>query len=199
MRGVYASGTEKPPPPSAMQKSNKPTTQGNFFSSLFSSFAGGSTPLRTPTPLPPVPVEVVDPLTVNETSVSLSIYSADVDVRLDKKVAAELLRSTKKNPPTKVKYELIYVRPPHVVLSSTYPSNKTTRRRKMNTTLAGKKMKSNPLLLVVFSKAYVQIWKGEERVTIFTSSADYYCSTGSARIFIVSNTASVDLALLIFL
>lgn len=53
--------------------------------------------------------EILDPLTVTKTSVTLAIYSADVDVRLDKKIAVELHRSTKKNPPSRLKYELIYV------------------------------------------------------------------------------------------
>jgi hypothetical protein len=101
MRWVYSSGTEKPQPLSLKQaKVSAP--------SLFSWFGLSNTPQRVATPLPPTPEEVVNPLTVNETSVSLSIFSAEVDVRLDKKIAAELHRSTKKNPPSKVKYELIY-------------------------------------------------------------------------------------------
>ena len=51
----------------------------------------------------------MDPMVVNETNITLSIFSADVNVRLDKKMATELHRSTKKNPPSKLKYELIYV------------------------------------------------------------------------------------------
>jgi hypothetical protein len=104
MRWVYSSGTEKPKP-LALKPEKAPTS--TFFS--LKSWLGTNTPQRITTPLPPEPEEVVDPLTVNETSVSLSIFSAEVDVRLDKKVAAELHRSTKKNPPNKVKYELIYV------------------------------------------------------------------------------------------
>ncbi|KAJ6558581.1 hypothetical protein DFH09DRAFT_1037162 [Mycena vulgaris] len=101
MRWVYSSGTEKPQPFALKQpKASAP--------SLFSWFGLSATPQRVATPLPAAPEEVVDPLTVNQTSVSLSIFSADVDVRLDKKVAAELYRSTKKNPPNRVKYELIY-------------------------------------------------------------------------------------------
>ncbi|KAJ7209538.1 hypothetical protein GGX14DRAFT_451864 [Mycena pura] len=100
MRWVYSSGTEKPRP----QTKPAEKSSGNFFSWLGIS----STPQRVATPLPPVPEVVVDPLTVNETSVSLSIFSAEVDVRLDKDVAGELHRATKKNPPNKIKYELIY-------------------------------------------------------------------------------------------
>ncbi|KAJ6607773.1 hypothetical protein B0H10DRAFT_2070382 [Mycena sp. CBHHK59/15] len=103
MRWVYSSGTEKPQP--VASKPAKASASASFFSTWL-NFAG--TPQRVATPLPAPPEEVVDPLTVNETSVSLFIFSAQVDVRLDKKVATELYRSTKKKPPTKVKYELIY-------------------------------------------------------------------------------------------
>ncbi|KAJ7647485.1 hypothetical protein FB45DRAFT_893565 [Roridomyces roridus] len=105
MRCVYSSGSERPKP--TVVKQTKPSSAPLLGFSWFSSF-GATTPQRATTPLPPAPEEVVDPLTINETSVSLSIYSAQVDVRLDKQLAAELHRSTKKNPPTKVKYELIY-------------------------------------------------------------------------------------------
>ena len=50
-------------------------------------------------------------------SVVLTIFAANVDVRLDKKMTAELLRSTKKNPPSRLRYELIYVRS-HVLIRS---------------------------------------------------------------------------------
>ncbi|KAJ6495551.1 hypothetical protein C8R47DRAFT_1213045 [Mycena vitilis] len=102
MRWVYSSGTEKPKP--VAPKPEKPPT-----SNFFSWFGGLShTPQRIATPLPPAPEEIIDPLTVNETSVSLSIFSAEVDVHLDHKIAAELLRATKKNPPKKVQFQLIY-------------------------------------------------------------------------------------------
>lgn len=47
---------------------------------------------------------------------TLSVFSAEVDVKLNMKMASELHRSTKKNPPSKLKYELIYVgsQPSHV-------------------------------------------------------------------------------------
>ena len=51
----------------------------------------------------------MDPRTIIESNVVLSIYTADVLVKLDAKMIAELNRSTKKNPPTRMKYELIYV------------------------------------------------------------------------------------------
>ncbi|KAG6857275.1 hypothetical protein H0H87_007108 [Tephrocybe sp. NHM501043] len=102
MQWVYTSGTEKKRPLSSLKPKSG---TGGFFSSLF-GFAGSSTPQRQSTPLPPA--KDIDPHTINETSVALSIFSANVDVRLNKKVAGELHRSTKKNPPNKLKYELIY-------------------------------------------------------------------------------------------
>ncbi|THU91523.1 hypothetical protein K435DRAFT_759191 [Dendrothele bispora CBS 962.96] len=105
---VHSSGTEKPPPPSAT-KSVKPPSSGGFFSSLFAGFPGVNTPQRSSTPAVPQPqTPPVNPLSVIENSVLLSIFTADVDVRLERKITAELHRSTKKNPPSKLKYELIY-------------------------------------------------------------------------------------------
>ena len=49
-------------------------------------------------------------LKVNQSSVVLTIFTAEVDVKLSQKVSGELLRSTRKNPPRALKYELIYVR-----------------------------------------------------------------------------------------
>jgi hypothetical protein len=48
-------------------------------------------------------------LEANSSNVVLTIFAANVDVRLDKKMTTELLRSTKKNPPSRLRYELIYV------------------------------------------------------------------------------------------
>ncbi|EGO00977.1 hypothetical protein SERLA73DRAFT_87350 [Serpula lacrymans var. lacrymans S7.3] len=107
MEAVYSVGTEKPSI-TAVVKQSKPSTQGGFFSSLLSSFTGTTTPQRTATPLPAPPAENKNPTEVHETSVTLLIFSADVDVRLDKKMVTELNRSTKKNPPQQLKYNLIY-------------------------------------------------------------------------------------------
>lgn len=103
MRWVYSTGTDKP----AAKPSNKLSTPGSFFS-LFSSLAGITPPRSVVAPLLP-PKEEIDPSTINETSVVLSIFSADVHVKLDKKIAVGLHRSTKKNAPGNLKYELIYV------------------------------------------------------------------------------------------
>ncbi|KAF9484470.1 hypothetical protein BDN70DRAFT_910674 [Pholiota conissans] len=108
MKWIYTSGSEKKKiaPPKAT--ATKPSSGGSFFSSIFSSLAGTSTPQRAATPAPLPPPKPVDHLAINETSVSLSIYSASVQVRLDKKLSSEINRSTKKNPPTRMKFELIY-------------------------------------------------------------------------------------------
>jgi hypothetical protein len=110
MRCVYSAGTQKPQKSSpASAKSNK-AGHGGFLSTFSSFFStGGSTPQRVATPLPTEPVATMDQLTVTETQVTLSVFSAEVDVKLNMKMASELHRSTKKNPPSKLKYELIYV------------------------------------------------------------------------------------------
>ncbi|KAI0060543.1 hypothetical protein BV25DRAFT_1908367 [Artomyces pyxidatus] len=104
VRWVYTVGTEKT---EISSRSVKPQASG-FFSSLFSGFGTSPTPQRVPTPLPVTPAEEIDLMEVNASSVELTIFSAHVDVRLDRKMTAELRRSTKKNPPSKLRYELIY-------------------------------------------------------------------------------------------
>ena len=59
--------------------------------------------------MPVVPKESINLLEANSSNVVLTIFAANVDVRLDKKMTAELLRSTKKGPPSRLRYELIYV------------------------------------------------------------------------------------------
>ena len=57
--------------------------------------------------------EIVDDtkyLEVGQSSIALTIFTAEVDVELNHKMSAELHRSMKKNPPRALKYELIYVR-----------------------------------------------------------------------------------------
>src|ERR1700678_4078074 len=114
MKWVYTSGTEKRRVTLPTKTTKQPS--GGFFSSLFGSLAGSSTPQRATTPaLPSTSTpEVTDPLVVNETSVSLTVFSASIRVQLEKKLAIEIHRSTKKNPPTQMKLELIYVSPSHL-------------------------------------------------------------------------------------
>jgi hypothetical protein len=56
-----------------------------------------------------VPEESINLLEARSSNIVLTIFAANVDVRLDKKMAVELLRATKKNPPSRLRYELIYV------------------------------------------------------------------------------------------
>ncbi|KAH9946348.1 uncharacterized protein BXZ73DRAFT_86493 [Epithele typhae] len=107
MEWVYMAGTEKPQPKKEVPK---PTSGGGggFFSSLFSSFGGSGAPSRSITPTPTPSVPKVDPKAIVESNVVLSIFTADIAVSLDQKMVTELNRSTKKNPPTRMKYELIY-------------------------------------------------------------------------------------------
>ena len=107
MRWVYAEGTEKKKHLLAVKWPGKPS-HGGILSTFFGT-SGASTPQRVVTSLPAEPVVEIDPLTVTETQATLSIYSADVNVRLSPKMSTELRRSTKKNPPNKLKFEFIYV------------------------------------------------------------------------------------------
>ena len=45
----------------------------------------------------------------NSLNVELTIFAANVAVHLDEKMKGELRRSIKKNPPSRLRYELIYV------------------------------------------------------------------------------------------
>jgi hypothetical protein len=111
MRWMYTSGTRKPSQPISKMTKSIPTT--GFFSSLYSSFTkAGNGASRVSTSPGPV-AEIESPSNSHEITqigVSLSILSASVQVNLDKKMSAELIRSIKKNPPSKMKFELIYVR-----------------------------------------------------------------------------------------
>ncbi|KAI9511382.1 hypothetical protein F5148DRAFT_1172037 [Russula earlei] len=109
VRWVYTVGTQKP---SAASKAAELMTMsqqaGGFFSSLFAGFRGPSTPQRVPTPVPVVPKTEINLLEAHSSNVELTIFAANVDVRLNKKMTAELQRATKKNPPSRLRYELIY-------------------------------------------------------------------------------------------
>jgi hypothetical protein len=56
-----------------------------------------------------VPEESINILEARSSNIVLTIFAANVDVRLDEKMAVEPLRATKKNPPSRMRYELIYV------------------------------------------------------------------------------------------
>jgi hypothetical protein len=116
MRCVYTSFTAKPAQttPAIRAATNTvaaaSSSASGFLSSLFSSFAAPSTPQRIATPQPPpVPKKDIDLHVMTQSHVILTIFSADVEVRLDRKLATELQRSTKKNPPQRMSLDLIYV------------------------------------------------------------------------------------------
>ena len=110
VRWVYTVGSEKPSTTPKIDTLKTVSHQASgFFSSLFAGFGGSSTPRRAPTPVPVLPKESINLLEAHSSSVVLTIFAANVEVRLNKKMTAELQRSTKKNPPSQLRYELIYV------------------------------------------------------------------------------------------
>lgn len=146
MQWVYSVGSSAKPRkrPNPPQLDSRKAVSSGFFSALFSF--GAASP-RAPPVLQIVPSEEDDKhkeeeenrklWDVHKTSVVLAIFSADVAVTLEDRMRKELLRATKKNPPSKMKYELIYVSHPAkyngTVLTSFY------RPGKRNTTLARRK------------------------------------------------------------
>lgn len=48
-------------------------------------------------------------LTMTTPSITLTMYSAEVDTHVDESLAPELRRAMMKNPPRQLRYELIYV------------------------------------------------------------------------------------------
>ena len=108
----------KKPTPTIQSKQGK-SDYGGFFASLFSSFTvpsaipssasgvpGGFSTSSTPFPSSE---SDMDPMEVKKNSVVIHVFSASADVRLDRKTSQELNRATKKNPPSSVKLDLIYV------------------------------------------------------------------------------------------
>lgn len=104
MKWVHSSPSPKPAPSKPVVVAPQAAVSA-FFGKLVSTFSA-------PAPPPPVIRETIrleDLLAVKESSVDLTIFSAEVAVRLDKKLTSDLQRSTKKNPPSRLKYELVYV------------------------------------------------------------------------------------------
>ena len=104
VRWVYTVGSEKP---SATSKTDALKTvrdqASGFFSSLFAGFGASSTPAPT------VPKEPINLFEATSSNIVLTIFAANVETRLNKKMTGELLRSTLKKPPSRLRYELIYV------------------------------------------------------------------------------------------
>lgn len=107
MGHVYKIGTNKTRQVSVAKKKAKPKAK---FLSFFASNEGSSTSQQAPS-IPPLelPTDEVD-LEPDNSGVELTIFTANVDVKLSSKISAELHRSMRKNPPRTLKYELIYVR-----------------------------------------------------------------------------------------
>ena len=103
-------GSEKPP---VMSKTDilKSLTQeaSGFFSPLSDGFEVSPMPQGTPTQAPAAHKESTHLLEANSSNVDLTIFAANVDVRVDQKMAGELVRATKKDPPSRLRYQLIYV------------------------------------------------------------------------------------------
>jgi hypothetical protein len=108
VRWVYNVGSEKPSATSRTDTLETATHQTNGFFSPQSDGFEARTPEVTPSM---VPKESTNLLEAHSSNIVLTIFTANVDVRLDKKMTEELLRSTKKNPPSRLRCELIYVSP----------------------------------------------------------------------------------------
>lgn len=112
LRLVYNIGTEKTQPPKVVPVPSKPSASSGFFSSLFASITGSSAPAQSSALIntPPLsePRQEVDPMSNITSHLVLTIFSGEVDVSLTQKMITELHRSTKKNPPSRLKLELIY-------------------------------------------------------------------------------------------
>jgi hypothetical protein len=102
VRWVYNVGSEKPTATSRTETLETVAHQTNgFFSSQSDAFEAW-----TPEVVPKEPTNLLE---AHLSIIDLTIFTANVDVRLDTKMSEELLRSTKKNPPSQLRYELIYV------------------------------------------------------------------------------------------
>ena len=107
---VYKVGSEKPSVTSKIDILRPSSHEASdFFSPLSDGFEASPTSQETPTQSPVVHEESIHLLEANSLNIVLTIFAANVAVRLDKKMAVELLRATKKNPPSRLRYEIIYV------------------------------------------------------------------------------------------
>jgi hypothetical protein len=107
---VYKVGSEKPSVTSKTDvlKSSSHEASG-FFPPLSDGFEASPTSQGTPTHAPVMHQESIHLLEANSLNIVLTVFAANVAVQIDKKMAGELLRATKKNPPSRLRYELIYV------------------------------------------------------------------------------------------
>lgn len=107
---VYITKTQEPKQVLAVEQTEHKT---GFFYDPFG--LGGSTIPQQAAP-PPSPQPVINEAgstEIGQHSVALTIFTAEVDVKLSQKMFVGLRRSIKKNPPRKLEYDLLYVcRPP---------------------------------------------------------------------------------------
>ncbi|TFK17002.1 hypothetical protein FA15DRAFT_761246 [Coprinopsis marcescibilis] len=97
MKCVYLSGSEKQRP--ILNKLQDLVSRSIFLGRSHPSRTSTSTTISAPKDLPDL----------KTTSISLSVYSANVEVKLnDGKLKEGLLRATQKEPPSKMQYQLIY-------------------------------------------------------------------------------------------
>jgi Protein of unknown function (DUF3684) len=105
VRWVYNVGSENP---STISKRD-PLKTGTHQTSSF--FSPESDPFEeSSTSAPMLPKEPINPFEVASSNIALTIFAANVNVRLDEKMTEELLRSTLKKPPSRLRYELLFVR-----------------------------------------------------------------------------------------
>jgi Protein of unknown function (DUF3684) len=104
VRWVYTVGIEKP---SDISKTDTLKTGSHHFLPLFDGIESESS--STLEGAPAVPEESINLLEAKSSNIVLTIFAANVDVRLDEKMTVELLSATKKNSPSRLRYELIYV------------------------------------------------------------------------------------------
>jgi hypothetical protein len=101
---VYNVGSEKPSTTyrtDTLKTATHPTS--GFFSPQFDPFEVSSTPSLM------LPKELINLFEATSSGIFLTIFTANADVQLDEKMTGELLRSTLKKPPSRLRYELIYV------------------------------------------------------------------------------------------
>jgi hypothetical protein len=107
---VYKAGSEKPFMTSKTDVLESSSHKASGFFSLPSDgFEASSTPQRTPTQVPVMHKESIDLLEANSSNIVLTIFAANVDVRLNEIMTEELRDATRKKPPSELRYELIYV------------------------------------------------------------------------------------------
>ena len=156
MNWVYSAATEKPERDPVVEQIG---LEAGFTSSLPGP-DGSYTSKQTEYQQPQLVTGGVGHLEVGRYSIVLTIFTAEVDVNLSKKLLAELHRSTKKNPPRALKYELIYVR--HSPTPATRNADMLSRWGRTNTMQVREEVVFGPWQQVVFSKACARTWMGED-------------------------------------